>query len=74
MTVKWNGVLSQQKTFKGGGAQGATMGILEYLSQSNNNVDFLEDDQKFKQGKSTNYGTVRIMEQMLVFRPQLSFG
>jgi hypothetical protein len=30
------------------GPQGGTLGIEEYLSQSNDNVDFLDQDEKFK--------------------------
>ena len=30
------------------GPQGGALGIEEYLSQSNDNTDFLEDDEKFK--------------------------
>ena len=32
----------------GGGPQGGTLGIEEYLSQNNDNVEFLPDDEKFK--------------------------
>ena len=35
-------------TLKGGGPQGALWGILEYLSQSNSNTNFLRSDRKFK--------------------------
>ena len=48
MVVKWNGVESSMKTLNGGGPQGALWGILEYLSQSNNNTDFLSKENKFK--------------------------
>ena len=47
MTVKWHGCLSTPRKINGGGPQGATLGILEYLSQSNNNTDFIEDKFKF---------------------------
>ena len=36
------------KKINGGGPQGATIGILEYLSQSNNNADWVEDNDRFK--------------------------
>ena len=42
MKEKWKGALP------GGGPQGGTLGIEEYLSQSNGNTDFLEEDEKFK--------------------------
>ena len=48
MIVKWHGIESKLRTLNGGGRQGALWGILEYLSQSNNNTDFLDDNRKFK--------------------------
>ena len=48
MVVKWHGVLSTQKNINGGGPQGATLGILEYLSQSNNNADMVNESDRFK--------------------------
>ena len=48
MRVKWKGHLSTLRNLNGGGPQGGTLGIEEYLSQSNDNTDFLSDDEKFK--------------------------
>ena len=48
MVVKWKGLKSRARPLPGGGPQGGTLGIEEYLSQSNDNVDFLELDEKFK--------------------------
>ena len=48
MKVKWNGKISSERNLNGGGPQGGLLGILEYLSQTNDNVDFLSDDVKFK--------------------------
>ena len=48
MVVKWKGLLSRPQPLPGGGPQGGTLGIEEYLSQSNDNVDFLDNDVKFK--------------------------
>ena len=48
MTVKWHGCLSNPRRINGGGLQRATIGILEYLSQSNNNTDFIDIQDKFK--------------------------
>ena len=48
MKVKWNGQESKTQPLNGGGSQGGLMGILEYLSQSNDCADFLEDEEKFK--------------------------
>ena len=39
MSVKWRGCRSVPKNIKGGGPQGATLGLLEYLSQSNHSAD-----------------------------------
>ena len=48
MRVKWKGHISTFRNLNGGGPQGGTLGIEEYLSQSNDNCDFLPDDEKFK--------------------------
>jgi hypothetical protein len=45
MKVKWHGEVSQVKELKGGGPQGSTFGIWEYLSQSN---DCISEDKRFK--------------------------
>ena len=44
--MAWHSV-SKRKLY-GGGAQGGIFGILEYLSQTNNNLDFVEEDLRFK--------------------------
>ena len=48
MTVKFNGVKSTVRNINGGGPQGATLGILEYLSQSNNNADCVKPEDRYK--------------------------
>ena len=48
MRVKWRGRLSTSRALPGGGPQGGTLGIEEYLSQNNDNTDFLENDDKYK--------------------------
>ena len=48
MSVKWHGVQSIPRKINGGGPQGATLGILEYLSQSNNNADLVNENDRFK--------------------------
>ena len=48
MSVKWHGTTSAPKKINGGGPQGATLGILEYLSQSNNNADCVDIKDRFK--------------------------
>ena len=48
MVVKWMGEVSDMKVLNGGGPQGALWGILEYLSISNNNSDYLSTKEKFK--------------------------
>ena len=48
MTVKWHGITSSMRDLHGGGPQGGLWGILEYLSQSNNNTDNICPSKKFK--------------------------
>ena len=48
MTVKWHGCRSLPRKVNGGGPQGATLGLLEYLSQSNNSADIVSDSDRFK--------------------------
>ena len=48
MKVKWNKTSSSMHNLNGGGPQGGLLGILEYLSQTNNNTDFIDPDDKFK--------------------------
>ena len=48
MSVKWHGQRSIPKKVNGGGPQGATIGLLEYLSQSNSNADCVDLVDRFK--------------------------
>ena len=48
MQVKWHGERSSVRKLNGGGPQGATYGIWEYLAQSNHNSDCVSPDQRFK--------------------------
>ena len=48
MQVKWHGETSSVRKINGGGPQGATYGIWEYLAQSNNNSDCVRPDRRFK--------------------------
>ena len=48
MSVTWHGCQSAPRKINGGGPQGATLGILEYLSQSNNNADCVNEEDRFK--------------------------
>ena len=48
MSVKWRGCRSVPKRIKGGGPQGATLGLLEYLSQSNERADCVDVADRFK--------------------------
>ena len=41
MKVKWHGVLSEDRELRGGGPQGSTFGIWEYLSQSNSSASVM---------------------------------
>ena len=48
MSVKWHGCSSIPKNIKGGGPQGASLGQLEYLSQSNNSSDCVDVKDQLK--------------------------
>ena len=48
MQVKWNGLMSTERKLNGGGPQGATFGIWEYLAQSNESADCVSPDYRFK--------------------------
>ena len=48
MSVKWHGCRSAPEDIKCGGPQGATLGLLEYLSQSNNSADCVQVADRFK--------------------------
>ena len=48
MKVKWNGHLSSQRDLYCGGPQGSTFGLCEYLSQSNNNAECVDVEDRFK--------------------------
>ena len=48
MSVKWHGCRSAPRKVKGGGPQGATLGLLEYLSQSNNCADVVAESERFR--------------------------
>ena len=48
MTVKFNEKSSRIYDLPGGGPQGTLIGGIEYSVQSNDNADFLEEDEKFK--------------------------
>ena len=47
-SVKWRGIITSPRRINGGGPQGATLGILEYLSQTNNSADCVGQDEWFK--------------------------
>ena len=48
IVVKWNGAFSKAHTVNGGGPQGGTAGIIEYITQTNGNFDFLDTENVFK--------------------------
>jgi hypothetical protein len=48
MVVKWHGETSSVRELNGGGPQGETFGIWEYLAQSNNSADCVDPDNRFK--------------------------
>ena len=47
-SVKWRGFTTSPKMINGGGPQGATLGILEFLSQTNNSADCVGPEERFK--------------------------
>ena len=48
MKVKWQVEESSERKLKGGGPQGSTFGLWEYLSQSNANSDCVSESERFK--------------------------
>ena len=48
MKVKWHGHLSKERDLNGGGPQGSSFGIWEYLSQSNDNAECIDVKDRFK--------------------------
>ena len=48
MIIKWHGEFSSEDPLLGGGPQGATLGVIEYTSQCNNNADFVKEDESSK--------------------------
>ena len=48
MSVKWHQKFSSSRNLSGGGPKGATLGFLEYLSQSNDNANHVEPELRFK--------------------------
>ena len=48
MFVKWHGCSSVPRSIHDGRPQGATLGILEYLSQSSDNSDLVPEEDRFK--------------------------
>ena len=46
--MKWHNRMSTVRNLPGGGPQGSTFGLIEYDSQSNDNVDFLPEEDKYK--------------------------
>ena len=48
MVLKWHGKLSSEKKLPASAAQGSTLGILLYLSASNNNTDNVPVEDRFQ--------------------------
>ena len=48
LKVKWKGLISSERDLNGGGPQGATFGIWEYLAQSNDNAECVSPENRFK--------------------------
>ena len=47
MQVKWHGKVSKPRQLPGGGAMGSTLGVWEFLSQTNNNSDSVPVNDRF---------------------------
>ena len=48
MKVKWHGQVSSERDLNGGGPQGSSFGLWEYLSQSNDNAESINLEDRFK--------------------------
>ena len=48
MRVKWHGKFSSERELRGGGPQGSSFGLWEYLAQSNDNADCIDVKDRFK--------------------------
>ena len=48
MRVKFHGEISESRKQPGSGAQGASLGNHEFISQTNNNADIVPEDDRFK--------------------------
>ena len=48
MKVKWRGLVFSERDSLGGGPQGATFGIWEYLVQSNENAQCVNPEDRYK--------------------------
>ena len=46
--LKWKQIYSSERKLNGGGPQGALLGILEYLAQSNDNAYMVKPEDRFK--------------------------
>ena len=55
MKVKWHGKVSSSRELNGGGPQGSTFGIWEYLSQSNHSADNISESDRFKFGDDLSF-------------------
>ena len=48
MSVRWHRVTLSERPLSGSGPQGSTLGLLEYISQSNDNTEGIPPDMKYK--------------------------
>ena len=48
MHVKWRGTISEKRNLPGGGPQGCSMGIFEYLSQSSSSAQCVDQSLRYK--------------------------
>lgn len=48
MVVKWHGCESTERDLNGGGPAGSTLGLLEYLRNSNNSADNVNPEDRYQ--------------------------
>ena len=48
MRVKWHGTLSKPRKLPGSGTMGSSLGMWEFLSQTNNNADCVPVEDRYK--------------------------
>ena len=60
--MKWRGKLSSLRYLPGSGPQGSTFGVLEYLSQSNDNAENVPEDDRYKMDDLTLLEFINLLD------------